>query len=367
MSLPSFPSLTPPITRDDAINLILSSIAMEELGLSHIINAEGEKLQFVLGTIPGITSPSATIDDVLDVNDSIRKVLNSTIQNQALLKSKMQSALESTTMDGPTGPTGPTGATGPSGGPTGATGATGPTGPTGPIGPAGATGATGATGPTGDTGATGATGATGVTGTIGAIGPTGATGATGPTGATGATGSVGPTGLIGLIGPTGTTGATGATGATGPTGDTGPTGATGATGTNVTSTTAFAANTSGTAVTVLAGGTPVPLPNAQILPADITVDGTNTTFTVNTTGRYRISYYVNTTAALALSTRILINGAPNTASTVAPLLSLSSFSNEIIIDLIATNTVTLQLFGLAGVATLLNNAAGASLMIMRLS
>ncbi len=50
MSLPSFPAVDPPIQREDAVNQILSSIAMEELGLSHILNAEGEKLQYILGT-----------------------------------------------------------------------------------------------------------------------------------------------------------------------------------------------------------------------------------------------------------------------------------------------------------------------------
>ena len=50
MSQPNLPNITPAITlsRDDAINLIISSIAMEEMGLSHIINTEGEK--HALGT-----------------------------------------------------------------------------------------------------------------------------------------------------------------------------------------------------------------------------------------------------------------------------------------------------------------------------
>ena len=56
MSQPSFPQ-NANFTREDVVNQILSSIAMEELGLSHIINAEGEKLQYILGTLPGLTGP----------------------------------------------------------------------------------------------------------------------------------------------------------------------------------------------------------------------------------------------------------------------------------------------------------------------
>ena len=64
MSLPQFSTLSR-MTRDEAINLFIASIAMEELGLSHILNAEGEKIQFVLGTLEGAINPGATIEEVL--------------------------------------------------------------------------------------------------------------------------------------------------------------------------------------------------------------------------------------------------------------------------------------------------------------
>ncbi|WP_419246947.1 BclA C-terminal domain-containing protein [Bacillus velezensis] len=291
---------------------------------------------------------------------------------------------------GGTGPTGFTGATGVSG-PTGITGATGGTGPTGSTGatggtgPTGFTGATGVSGPTGFTGATGGTGPTGSTGATGEIGPTGftgATGGTGPTGSTGATGVTGPTGSTGAIGETGPTGFTGATGVTGPTGitgatgDTGPTGSTGATGgtgptgstgTSLTATSGYASNTGGGVVAVIVGGTTISLPNEQNLSADITVNAANTVFTVAPAGRYYISYHINLTAGLLVSSRILINGTPPASSIIAPVASLANFNNSFIVTLPAGSTIQLQLFGLLGAATLLGGSVGAALNIIRLS
>ncbi|QOQ56263.1 BclA C-terminal domain-containing protein [Bacillus amyloliquefaciens] len=597
MSQPNLPNITPVVTlsRDDTINLLLSAIAMEELGMAHILNAEGEKIQYALGTIPGLTGPPSSLADILNLNESVRDTLDSLMKQELLLGSKLDSISNIPTLPGPTGatgptgpaggPTGPTGAIGPAGatGPTGPTGVTGaglqgiiafnpliaptytpgqvvlyngssyvvntaspagvpdtsadytlladagPTGPTGPTGatgagltgltafdpaaapfytagqvvlyegasyvvninnpsgipgtspdytllaaagptgptgvtgaglqgivpfdplaapsytagqtvtfngssyvanvnspagspgasadytllaaagtagatggtgitgatgatgPNGITGATGITGPTGITGATGVTGPNGITGVTGATGPngiTGATGATGPTGITGATGITGPTGIAGVTGDTGPTGITGATGATGPngitgaTGATGPTGSTGATGitgptgitgvtgitgTSLTATSGFASNTGGGIVAVVVGGTTISLPNDQNLSADITANAANTVFTVAPAGRYYISYQINLTAGLLVSSRVLINGTPFTSSIIAPVASLANFNNSFIVTLAADSTIQLQLFGLLGAATLLGGSVGAALNIIRLS
>ncbi|MFJ5795197.1 collagen-like protein [Bacillus atrophaeus] len=558
MSQPNLPNITPVVTlsRDDTINLLLSSIAMEELGMAHILNAEGEKIQYALGTLPGLTGPPSTLEDVLNMNASVRDTLDSLMKQELLLGSKLDSIANIPTLAGPTGVTGPTGPaggpTGPAGtiGPTGATGATGPAGPTGatgaglqgivvfnplvaptytvgqvvmyngssyvvntaspagfpdasadytllasagptgstgptgatgaglqgitpfdpaaapfylagqvvlyegssyvvnisnpsgvpgtspdytllasagPTGPAGttgdtggtgatgvtgptgatgasggtgvtgptgitgvtgvtgttgitgvagitgATGVTGVTGPTGFTGATGATGLTGITGVTGVTGPTGTTGVTGITGptgltgATGVTGVTGATGVTGVTGPTGVTGATGITGPTGFTGATGMTGPTGITGTGVTVTSGFASNTTGGLIAVVAGGTTIPLPSDQNLSADITVNGANTVFTVGPAGRYYISYQINLTAGLLVSSRILINGSAFTSSIISPAVSLSNFNNSFITTLAAGSTIQLQLFGLLGAATLLGGSAGAALSIIRIS
>lgn len=239
----------------------------------------------------------------MEVNKSVRNTLESTSHSLLFLKAKMQQALAESEMQGPTGATGPTGPTGPAGGDTGPMGPAGPTGPIGPPGPAG---------PVGD------------------IGPTGADG---PAGAVGPTGSVGPTG---------------------------------ATGANVTQTTAFAANTGG-GLTVALGGTPVPLPDNPVLPTGITIDGTNTVFTVAPAGRYRISYVINTTVALLTGAGVFINSTLIPISNIpVSLLSLSNFSNEFIFDLTANSTVSLYMFG-ANVSLTFIDGAGATLMIQRLS
>lgn len=63
MSYPNIPNISPTVTltRDDVVNLIFSSIAMEELGLAHIINAQAENIQYALGTLAGVTGPDTTL------------------------------------------------------------------------------------------------------------------------------------------------------------------------------------------------------------------------------------------------------------------------------------------------------------------
>lgn len=371
MSQPNYPRIDPPLTRDGSVNEIVSSIAAEELSLSHLLNAEGEKLQFVLGTLPGL-SGGADIGDVLDVNKSVRKTLDEIARQQLLLGSKLNAALGTPVFTGPTGAAGPTGPDGPAtgaAGPAGSDGAAGPAGSDGAAGPTGVTGATGPAGADGLPGPAGATGAAGATGVTGSAGPTGTAGVTGGTGAAGSAGSAGSIGAAGAAGAAGATGAAGAAGTAGATGSAGAAGPTGPNGPNPTATAGFAANTAGSALSVAPGGTPVPLPSAQLFSADITANAGNTVFTVAAAGRYRISYHVNTTTALLMGSRLVINGVNNTASTVAPALSVSNYENEIEIDLAAGSTVSLQLYpiALAGIAVLISGGAGASLMIVRLS
>ena len=95
MSMPSFPPNGADLTREEALTMIIASIAMEELALSHILNAEGEKLQYILGTLPGTSSCTCTCpQDVLAVNKSVTALVEAVTQTQILLKNKLAQVLE---------------------------------------------------------------------------------------------------------------------------------------------------------------------------------------------------------------------------------------------------------------------------------
>lgn len=100
MSFPNIPNATSVITinRSDVINLLLASIAFEELGFSHVINAEAEKIQYILGTLDGQTPPEfPSIDDLLKINRSVNRTLRDIIKNQMLLQFKLEDTLTTST------------------------------------------------------------------------------------------------------------------------------------------------------------------------------------------------------------------------------------------------------------------------------
>lgn len=325
MSMPTFPQNDPPLSREGSLNEIIASIAAEELSLSHILNAEGEKLQYVLGTLPGLDE-AASLDEVIRINQSVKDTLSGIMEQQMMLSAKLGAALKAPIIPGPAGPAGTAGPTGPDG-------AAGATGADGPAGPAGAAGATGADGP---------------------CGPAGAAGAAGPTGAAGPQGAA----AEGEV----RNGAAGPTGASGPTGATGP---------NPTAAAAFAANTQGPSINVPSySGVAIPLPDAQVMSADITANPENTVFQVNKKGAYLLSYRVNLTQPAQVGVRLPINGISRTTSSVIPVVPTASFENQYTHLLNAGTTIQLQISaaplpGLSPTAQTVT-LAGASLSIILL-
>ncbi|WP_127585513.1 hypothetical protein [Paenibacillus koleovorans] len=89
MSMPNVPDIKPEIIlkRKEVVNLLLTSIALEEIGLSHIINAEAEKIQHLL------RDRCLTIHEALKINNSVERMMRNIVSNQLLLQFKMTDVL----------------------------------------------------------------------------------------------------------------------------------------------------------------------------------------------------------------------------------------------------------------------------------
>lgn len=85
MSMPKIPNIDPKIniTLEETINLLLASIAFEELGLSHIINAEGEKMQDFI-------EKACTTEELLELNESVNALLKTITKKEMILQYKLE-------------------------------------------------------------------------------------------------------------------------------------------------------------------------------------------------------------------------------------------------------------------------------------
>ncbi|MEF9939764.1 MAG: hypothetical protein RR225_04415 [Clostridium sp.] len=80
----SMPIIVPgTVTTTQAIADLIESVALQETGLSHILNAEGEKIQAFVA-MPGVTS-----DQLLAVNASVQATVDAVTKLEMVLQSKL--------------------------------------------------------------------------------------------------------------------------------------------------------------------------------------------------------------------------------------------------------------------------------------
>lgn len=81
----SMPIITPStVTRPQAITDLIESVALEQTGLSHILNAEGEKIQAFVA-MAGV-SP----EQLLLANTSVQHMVNAVSRLEMILQSKLE-------------------------------------------------------------------------------------------------------------------------------------------------------------------------------------------------------------------------------------------------------------------------------------
>ncbi|MEG2232509.1 MAG: hypothetical protein RRY16_00820 [Bacilli bacterium] len=80
----SMPIIKPSgITKCEAVTDIIESVALEQTGLSHILNAEGEKIQAAIAL-------SKTNEELLSVNKSVQSMVNSITRLETILQGKLE-------------------------------------------------------------------------------------------------------------------------------------------------------------------------------------------------------------------------------------------------------------------------------------
>ena len=91
MSMPTIPDIKPKIEIqfEETVKLLLVSVALEELSLAHILNAEAEKIQEIIkcGTCN-------KLQDLICIDKSVEKTLRDIIKKEMLLQFKFENILE---------------------------------------------------------------------------------------------------------------------------------------------------------------------------------------------------------------------------------------------------------------------------------
>lgn len=98
MSQPGMPNITPVISvdADQAVVMLLSSIAMEEMAIAHMVNAGAEQVQYVLGTLEnGLDMPTApTMEQLMQLQRSMSNMMQGVILKEMMLLMKMGQVVE---------------------------------------------------------------------------------------------------------------------------------------------------------------------------------------------------------------------------------------------------------------------------------
>ena len=71
-------------SREQAVTDLIQSVALQEAALSHILNAEGEKMQAI------IKMEDVTTEELLKLNKSVERMINSITRLEMMLQAKLE-------------------------------------------------------------------------------------------------------------------------------------------------------------------------------------------------------------------------------------------------------------------------------------
>ncbi|WP_223069567.1 hypothetical protein [Paenibacillus caui] len=87
---PDFSGIADKLTLDESILLLFSSVALEEIALSHLINAEAEKLDTLLSRF----EDELTFSNLLSINHNVQSSLSDIVNKEMLLLNKLENIVK---------------------------------------------------------------------------------------------------------------------------------------------------------------------------------------------------------------------------------------------------------------------------------
>lgn len=90
MSMPTIPREPFRPNRDEVVIDLLKSIALEETAIAHLLNAEAEKIQFVVGKMKDVEFPH---DTFTQLSNQVIKLMDVVVMKEWLLLRKLENAM----------------------------------------------------------------------------------------------------------------------------------------------------------------------------------------------------------------------------------------------------------------------------------
>jgi len=92
--MPTFPKPDNILTREQSINAILTSIAVEETAIGHVIEAESEKIRYAIDCAKVKGCNCTDMQKIIEVNQSVTNLIEKATVMQVVLKDKLSAVLK---------------------------------------------------------------------------------------------------------------------------------------------------------------------------------------------------------------------------------------------------------------------------------
>ncbi len=82
------------LSREDTVNQAIHAIAAEDAGFSRILDAQSERLRYIIGILPGQSGREPALERAILASDSVRRTIQIITNMQMISNQKLSELLE---------------------------------------------------------------------------------------------------------------------------------------------------------------------------------------------------------------------------------------------------------------------------------